>query len=79
MNAATWLKPLPYRACEICVSSCSVAGQRRCRCPSITARADGVDVEVMRAPTGLCGPDARYLDFPGLHVQKPMRVQHAAH
>lgn len=52
-----------YRACALC----SHATPTHCKAPEVigTARALMPFAEA-RAATGPCGPDARYLDFPGL-------------
>lgn len=64
-----WLDALPYRACELCTSGHSQDGRRICRSPRIAADAAGVAVELMRSKSGPCGPDARFLEFPGLSPQ----------
>jgi hypothetical protein len=60
--------PSPYRACELCIHGCQVAGRLTCQHPG-AGYAHGVDTPVAtaRAFGGHCGPEAHQLDFPGLH------------
>lgn len=57
-----------YRACELCSAGQSVDGERRCTQPQALPQGRAlVPVQLVRSPTGACGPDARFLDFPGLN------------
>lgn len=52
-----------YRACALCVH----AADTHCKAPDVVGTARRViPFAEARATTGPCGPDARYLDFPGL-------------
>jgi hypothetical protein len=64
-----WLPALPYRACDLCTRGVTVAGERRYTCKQLLASdfPEPVPVRFMRSLQGGCGPDARFLDFPGLH------------
>ena len=57
---------LPYRACELCTHGAMQAGQRVCTSPPVVAPARSRPVELARRATGGCGPEAMFLDFPGL-------------
>lgn len=68
------LYPLPaptYRACEVCDHGRHLRadGQRVCACPELSYAKDK-SVEVLRSSSGACGPEAVYLDFPGLHLRR---------
>lgn len=56
--APTWGEQ-SYRACQICDhrSDCG----KRCTHPHVAA-----GIETARSNHGACGPDAKYLSFPGL-------------
>lgn len=64
-----WEAPLPLRACDLCRHGVTQAGthERLCGCPGVVGARLPQPVEAMRAMHGPCGPDATYLDFPGLH------------
>lgn len=61
-----WAQVLPLRACELCTHGTTVGNQRLCTCPSVVGLREPQPVDVMRSTHGACGPDANYLDFPGL-------------
>lgn len=55
------------RACDLCISGVTVDGVRRCGNPqALPPGRPPEPVQRMRAREGACGPDARFLDFPGL-------------
>jgi hypothetical protein len=57
----------PLRACDLCEHGVGPDGQRDCTHPACTGSSTKVQpVELMRKPTGPCGPDANFLAFPGL-------------
>lgn len=56
----------PYRGCELCTHGLTVNLQRYCACDVVVQPARTAPVYIARAPTGQCGPEARYLAFPGL-------------
>lgn len=72
-----------YRACALCIHGRTpqpneawtdprAAADRVCVCPEVTGRrkADwpiAVAVDLARARTGPCGPEANHLSFAGLH------------
>jgi len=61
------LLPAPeWRACRICVHGIDVHGQRHCKCPAIQPPGASQHVELTRANTGACGPEAHHMSFPGL-------------
>ena len=71
MNAPlAWLQAeqQPHRACLLCQHSRTVEGQRCCGCPEVAGRQRMVPVLEARGRTGPCGPEAHYLDFPGLQA-----------
>lgn len=57
-----------FRACELC--SHTVAQGGRLQCDSAAVRLAGAPqpLEVARAATGSCGPNARHLDMPAWHA-----------
>lgn len=65
-----WLPALPYRACDLCTCGVTVDSERLCSCAELLASdfPEPVPVQFMRSLHGGCGPDARFLDFPGLHT-----------
>lgn len=65
------LPPLTYRACEVCDHGRQVHadGQRLCACPELSYAKDK-SVEVLRSTEGPCGPEALFLNFPGLHARR---------
>ena len=66
--APTWSHTVqPYRACQLCTNGRDAGPQRLCTCPAVTGRTPQ-PVELMRRPGGTCGPEALFLDFPGLQA-----------
>ncbi|KQU80261.1 MULTISPECIES: hypothetical protein [unclassified Rhizobacter] len=62
----SWIQVPPLRGCVLCrYGMYDAAGDRKCMCPDAGLR-EPTSVELMRGAHGLCGPDARYLDFAGL-------------
>jgi len=55
-------------ACDLCTFGVTVDEKRCCTNPN-AVRAGGkpVAVRLVRAATGACGPEALFLDFPGLN------------
>lgn len=65
--ATPWVHTVqPYRACELCHHGRLQAGQRVCISREVVAPAAHQPVELVRRPAGPCGPEALFLDFPGL-------------
>ena len=60
----TLLKPVSYRACELC-DHAKESGGSRCRHPAMANEQD-LAVSTLRDRGGACGPEAKYLEFPGL-------------
>ena len=58
--------PLPYRACQLCTHGRGPADGRQCSCPAVAGQARQVPVDDARRAAGACGPEAHFLDFPGL-------------
>ena len=58
MNTAS----LERSACKLCDHG--KTGQ--CVCPEVRGQKPAEDFEAARRTWGPCGPEARYLDFPGL-------------
>lgn len=66
-QAPAWAHTVqPYRACELCRHGRSLGGARVCTCRDVVAPAAHRQVELVRRPAGPCGPEALFLDFPGL-------------
>lgn len=65
---APWAQPLPWRACQLCTHGTQVAGVQMCRCKAAVQPLQHQPVELMRRQHGLCGPEAEFLDFPGLRA-----------
>jgi len=65
----TWLMALstPFRACHLCDHGVNIEDARHCRCSQVVQPARTLPVHTARAPTGPCGPDARFMDFRGLN------------
>lgn len=61
----SWDRPLD-RACYLCHHGATVNARRVCRNPAVVAPHDELDVGPLRQPSGPCGPEANFLDFPGL-------------
>jgi|GEM_PF-3428049 len=64
--ASTWGDPQPWRACVLCAHGKTVDGQRVCTCRPVVQPAQHQPVELVRRSAGACGPEAEFLDFPGL-------------
>lgn len=63
------LPPVRYRACERCDHGARVVTPESCCThPEVRIERDR-RVHAVRAPGGACGPDAKFLDFPGLHAR----------
>ncbi|QRY30577.1 hypothetical protein JVX96_21150 [Variovorax sp. PDNC026] len=54
-----------FRACELCIHSTARAGRLLCDSPAVRLTGQPEALEVARAATGSCGPNARHLDMPG--------------
>lgn len=70
MNAREpWMQVAHERACDLCTAGVTVDGARRCGDPRVVP-IEGImpPVCLARSRTGACGPEAKYLDFPGLAV-----------
>ena len=61
-----------FRGCELCAHRGDlVDGVRRCLCPEVVElrrEPDGRPVPKLRTSEGSCGPEARFMDFPGLRA-----------
>lgn len=63
------IDPPPIRACHVCVHSSgeNTAADKRCHarevCGATALQALGVDCQDARAPSGPCGPEARFLEI----------------
>lgn len=73
MNARdVWIRVVDYRGCELCVHRGGmVDGVRRCMCPDLVdlrLQPGGRPVDTLRTSEGNCGPEARFMDFPGLRT-----------
>ena len=57
-------QPAGYRSCRLC----TYAVGTHCKAPEVVDHMGGrvIPFADARATTGPCGPEARYLDFPGL-------------
>lgn len=64
--ATVWGDPLPWRACMLCRHGSTVGAQRVCTCRDVVQPAQHQPVELVRRHAGACGPEAEFLDFPGL-------------
>ena len=65
--AANGIQVPPERGCVLCrYGAFDSAGERTCTCPDAGLPAP-TPVVLVRDARGACGPDARFLDFPGLH------------
>lgn len=64
--ASTWGAPPPWRGCMLCTHGTDVDGTRACTCRAAVAPAAYLPVELVRRHGGACGPEAEFLDFPGL-------------
>jgi len=58
--------PPPWRACQLCTHGTGPEAARMCTAPSVATATRRVSVELARANTGPCGPEAVHLHFPGL-------------
>ena len=66
-HAGAWPTVGTYRACDFCVHGTGPAGDRHCTEPTTRPAGTGPQpVHLMRDYAGACGPEARFLDFPGL-------------
>lgn len=54
-----------FRACELCTHSTARAGRLLCDSPAVRLTGQPEALEVARAASGSCGPNARHLDMPG--------------
>lgn len=52
-----------YRACQLCASHRTVAGELHCACVLVAPPGRTVPVDIARGDALLCGPDADYLHF----------------
>lgn len=60
--------PAPIKACLVCQHSIVAHGELRCTYMKVVSKMYATVVcTVARAEHGACGPDARYLNFPGLY------------
>lgn len=59
--------PTSYRACEVCDHGRKLPGL--CVCPALAHERDK-RIEALRAFGGACGPDAKFLEFPGLRARR---------
>ncbi|WP_179830433.1 hypothetical protein [Variovorax sp. YR752] len=57
----------PFRACELCSHATVRAGRLLCDSPAVRLTGHPEALDVARAATGSCGPNARHLDMPGWH------------
>lgn len=64
-QASIYLEPPRYRGCQLCAHGCTTDGTR-CSNPTMATEPTR-DVVALRAPGGACGPEAKFLDFPGLN------------
>jgi len=66
-SPATCIQVAPERGCVLCRhGACNAAGQRVCTCPDAGLPCP-TPVALVRDFRGACGPEARFLDFAGLH------------
>ncbi|WP_369658413.1 hypothetical protein [Variovorax sp. V15] len=56
-----------FRACELCRHSTALAGRLLCDSPAVRLAGQPEALDVARAASGSCGPNARHLDMPGWH------------
>lgn len=71
MNARpAWLAvvSIPFRACQICDHGVTVNQQRYCRRKVVVQPASTAPVHAARAKASPCGPDALFLEFPGMRA-----------
>jgi len=61
------LEPPPWRGCQLCHHGMGPDDQRLCGHPDAVGN-QPQPVELLRRSHGACGPEAVYLDFPGLHA-----------
>ena len=62
---ANWIQVPPQRGCVLCrYGALDDADERTCPDAGLPAP---TSVVLVRDARGACGPDARLLDFPGLH------------
>ncbi len=68
LRRADWLTaPINFGACDLCAHGTTVDGERMCIAAEVMpAPGTPVPVSAARSGGGMCGPDAVYLDFPGL-------------
>jgi hypothetical protein len=57
----------PFRACELCTHSIARAERLVCDSPAVRLVGRPEALDVARASTGICGPNARHLDMPSWH------------
>lgn len=57
----------PFRACELCSHATARAGRLLCDSPAVRLAGHPEALDVARAATGSCGPNARHLDMPAWH------------
>jgi hypothetical protein len=73
MNAAATLHPPErwtadgYDACRLCDHREHNVDGLLCQCPAVVAPNRWQSAAFARTPHGACGPEARYMSFPGLH------------
>ena len=66
-SPANGIQVPPERGCVLCrYGAFDDAGERTCTCPDAGLPAP-TPVVLVRDARGACGPEARFLDFPGLH------------
>ena len=67
MNREPWTVIVePLRACQLCRHGVDVDATRCCTCKEVVGSRAPQPVALVRAPHGACGPEANWLDFPGL-------------
>ena len=54
-------------ACDLCTSGVTINDRRYCNDPRVIGNLQPQPVRLVRASTLSCGPDAVFLDFPGLN------------
>jgi len=67
-STARCIQVEPERGCALCRHGAfDASGQRVCTCPD-AALPCPTPVALVRNAIGACGPEARFLDFAGLHL-----------
>lgn len=68
IGVAQWMHALPYRACDLCEHGRTQSDRRVCLCIDVVLGKAPQPVHIARAPNGQCGPEAKFMSFPGLNT-----------